>query len=298
MTPEHRAGLAAGIGAYAVWGTLPILIKALAHVAPADVLAFRVLASILLCAVLILALGRLKVQARVLQDRRTLGLLAVSASLIGVNWLIYIIAIATNHVLQASLGYYINPLFNVLLGVLFLGERLPRAGWAAFALAALGVVILTVETGAVPWLSLGLATTFALYGLVRRHAPVDALSGFTVETLMLLPAALLWLLFWGKTGVEESWTTYALLAAAGPMTAVPLILFGHAARRIPFSTLGLLQYIAPSMIFLLGAFVYDEPLGWPQLAAFAAIWTGLALYAADGFLRARRRALAQTGSLR
>lgn len=295
---DRRSGLAAGVCAYLVWGTLPIYLKALAHVRPEDVLAWRVLWSLVLCLIIAFILGQLRGVLPVVRNRRRMALLAISGLMIGINWLIYIWAVGHNHVLDASLGYFINPLINVVFGVSLLGERLDRMGWMAVALAAAGVAVLTVAQGSLPWIALSLAITFAIYGLIRKQVAVNPVTGLLVETLVLMPVAILWFVLSGDTGLGIDLTTDLLLITAGPLTAIPLLLFAFAARRLPLSALGLLQYLTPSMIFLLGYFVFQEPLGLSQLAAFGLIWSGLVIYAAKGIRQSRRRALAQAATLR
>ena len=290
MSEGARRGIGLGLGAYLIWGVLPLYFKLLGGVAASEIVAQRVLWSVLLLGVLILAtrhLGRLRAALR---DPRAVRLLLVSALLIGANWLIYVWAINARHVLETSLGYFLNPLVNVLMGVVLLKERLTRAQGLAVALAAAGVAVLAVGAGTGLWISLGLALTFASYGLLRKIAPVESLEGLAVETMILAPIALAWLgwltrsgaLAFGRDPVESG-----LLALGGVITALPLLLFAAAARRLKLSTLGLLQYIAPTIQFLLAVLVFGEPLTPAHLICFAAIWTGLAIYAADGLRRFR-----------
>ena len=290
---RHRqAGFAAGLSAYLIWGLLPVYLKALKQVSPNDVLAYRVLWAVAFCAIIALAAGRARIIRDVLRDGRRLLLLTASSLIIGLNWLIYIWAINSNHVLEASLGYFINPLISVLFGVVLFRERLGRAGWVAVTLAAVGVAVLALAKGALPWVSLGLALTFAVYSAIRKYVPVEAVAGLFVETLILAPGAALWLYQFGQWDFTREPAMAVLLAMAGPITAVPLILFAVAARRLPLITIGLMQYLTPTMVFLLGVFIYREPLGVTQLFAFACIWAGLAVYAADAIRKMRRRPLA------
>ena len=284
--PESRAGLGAGFMAYFIWGLFPIYIKLLTGVPPEDVLAHRILWSSLLL-ILLVSIGRRWGEvARAILTPSTRWMLVGSAFFIGVNWLIYTWAILNEHVLDTSLGYFINPLISVLFGVVLLGERLSRPQWVAVALAAAGVAVVTIARGALPLTSLTLAFSFASYGLLRKRAPVDALSGLLTETLLLMPVVGLWLVV-NDSVYGEATRTDLLLMAGGVATTVPLLMFGWAARRLRLSTIGLLQYVAPSMVFLLAVFVYREPLTLPQLVAFALIWAGLALYVADGWRRTR-----------
>ena len=293
-----RRGLAAGVSAYVIWGTLPVYMKALKHVSPADVVAWRVLSALLFALIIMAAAGGLEEFARTLKDKRRLAMLAASGVLIAINWTFYVVAVVNDHVLETSLGYFINPLLNVVLAVVVLREHLPVAGRIAVALAAVGVGILGWQAGAIPWIALGLAVSFSGYGLIRRSVPVAGPTGLSIEMLLLAPLALLWILLWGGLGDWPGIGTASLLALGGPVTAIPLTLFAFAARRLPFATLGLLQFVAPTMIFLQGAFVYGEPLGPARIAAFACIWAGLAVYVADIVRLSRRRALAQAATLR
>ncbi len=241
---------------------------------------------------LVLRAGRLAELRRALRPSRTLALLLVSTILIGINWLVYIYAVMNGRVLESSLGYYINPLVNVLLGVAVLGERLdPPARWAV-ALAAAGVTWLALRTGAPPWLALTLACSFGLYGLLRKQLAVGALTGLTVETSLLLPFAAAYVVrVWSERSghfLMGDLRLDLLLLLAGPATAIPLLLFTGAARRLPLSTLGFLQYLSPSIQFLLAITLFGEPLGLDRLLAFACIWLALALYAGT---RASRAAL-------
>lgn len=295
---ERRRALLAGMASYLLWGLLPVYLKTVSHVPSADVVAQRVLWSLVLCVVLAAMLGVLPATGAALRDRRRLGMLAASALMIGTNWMIYIWAVANDHVVDASMGYFINPLISVVFGVVLLREKLDRAGWMAVALAAVGVGILTAERGALPWASLTLAFSFSLYGLVRKHVAVEPVAGLLIETMVLAPLALLWIATGNRTVPGVDIGTDLLLMASGPITAVPLLLFAYSARRLPLITIGLMQYGAPTMVFLLGVFVYHEPLATGQIAAFLCIWAGVAIYAADGIRQARRRALAQAERLR
>jgi chloramphenicol-sensitive protein RarD len=276
---ERRIGLLTGMGAYLIWGVLPFYLRLLQGVPAADVLAYRILWSVLVVVVLIAGLkGWGRVQAALRQPRLLLMLLA-SAVCIAINWLVYTWAILAGHAIDTSLGYFINPLVSVLFGVVLLGERLLRLQWVAVGLAALGVAVLTIERGSLPLISLALALSFGVYGLIRKQAAVDAATGLFLETLMLAPVALLWIASTpqGFTGWPP--TTAITLALGGVATAVPLMLFGVAARRLPLSTLGLMQYIAPTMVLLEAVLLFGEVLDPARLAAFCCIWAGLAVYA-------------------
>jgi chloramphenicol-sensitive protein RarD len=287
------AGLAFGVGAYTLWGALPLYLHLLKAVPALQVLAHRVLWSLALLAVLIFVLRRASGIVAAARGR-TLLLLVGSALMIGINWIVYIWAVQNGHVLEASLGYFINPLVNVALGFAFLGERLRRLQTGAIVIAATGVIVLAISGGGALWLSLLLALSFGLYGLLRKVAAIDALGGLTVETLLLAPASIALLLYAGQTGTASfghsahlDW----LLALAGVVTTAPLLLFAAAARRLPLATLGLLQYIAPSLQFAEAVLLFGEAVHTVHIVTFALIWTGCALYAFDTIraLRAARR---------
>lgn len=290
-------GLLLGLGAYLVWGLLPAFLKLLAEAPPLQILAHRIVWSALLLAAVVTAARRWRKVAVALRTPRLLAILAVTAALIAGNWLIYIWAVNSGHVLETSLGYFINPLLNVALGVLVLRERLAPAQLAAVALAAAGVIYLGFAQGVVPWVSLGLAVAFGLYGLLRKMAPVDPLSGLFVETLLLTPAALGFLLMLaaqdhGSFGADLRLSL--LLVASGAVTAAPLLMFAAAGKRLRYATIGLLQYVAPTLQFLLAVLAFGEALTAAHLVAFGLIWAGLAIFATDALRaeRARRLALA------
>lgn len=297
--PERldRTGLLQGLGAYGIWGLLPLFFWLLDGVDAGEVVAMRVLWSVALLGGLILVLRRGPALAAALRNRRAMGFLAISAALISVNWLVYIWAIQHHHVLEASLGYFLNPLVNVLLGVVLLRERLGAAQIAAVALAGLGVAILAAGAGQGIWISLTLAFTFGFYGLVRKIAPVESLEGLAIETAILAPFAgiyLYWLSGHAGLGFGQTPLWTAALALSGIVTATPLLLFAAAARRLPYSTLGLLQYLAPTMQFLLAITFFGETMTAAHAICFALIWTGLAVYAVGGIVttRQQRRATA------
>ncbi|MEI9852861.1 MAG: EamA family transporter RarD [Sphingomonas sp.] len=284
-------GLALGVSAYALWGVLPAYLRLLNGVPAEQVLAHRVLWSLVLLVAVVAALRRVRSVAAAVRGR-TLLLLLASSALIAVNWLVYIWAVQHAHVLEASLGYFINPLVNVALGLALLGERLRRVQAVAIGVAAAGVAILAVSGGGSIWVSLALALTFGTYGLVRKVVAIDALGGLTVETLLLAPFCLAIVFHAAGTGqgaFGQSFGIDLLLVLAGPVTAAPLLLFAAAARRMPYSTLGLLQYIAPTLQFLQAVLLFGEPLRPAHLVTFALIWAGCALYAWDS-LRAARTA--------
>jgi chloramphenicol-sensitive protein RarD len=290
---EARKGVLFGIAAYLSWGFLPVYFKHLPGVLPTEVVAQRVLWSVLLLAALIAGARRWPHLRSEIAYTQSLKILTASALMIGANWLIYIWAIGANHVLETSLGYFLNPLVNVMMGVVLLKERLTRAQGVAVALAGAGVAELAAGASSGLWISLALAGTFATYGLLRKIAPVESLEGLTIETILLAPIAALYL-GWLTAGGELAFGTdpqlSSLLALSGVMTAVPLLVFAAAVRRLRYSTLGLLQYIAPTIQFLLAVLVYGEPLTRAHIVCFVLIWAGLAVFAADGLRRAPRRA--------
>jgi chloramphenicol-sensitive protein RarD len=291
---EDRQGVLYGLAAYGMWGLVPIYFKAVAGVPPLEVLAHRVVWSVVILLVVLIVQQQLRAALAAFADPKTRRVLAATTVLIAVNWFVFIWAVANDHVLEASLGYFINPLVNVLLGLVFLRERLSRPAMAAVALAVVGVAIQTALTGRLPMVSLVLAVSFGFYGLLRKTATAGAVVGLAVETVMLLPAALAWL-GWQALRGQMSFLGGAggldlLLVAAGAVTAVPLLAFTAAARRLRLSTMGFLQYLAPTGHFLLAVLAYDEPFDRSRLLAFAFIWTALVVFTADRWRTARRRA--------
>ncbi|QNN68677.1 EamA family transporter RarD [Sphingomonas lutea] len=279
--PDARRGFLYGFGAYSLWGVLPIYFKQLTAIPSVSIVAHRILWSVPFLLALLLMGGKTADLRAALANRRTLAWLALTATLIGINWLLYIYAVTSGHILAGSLGYYLNPLANVLLGRFILHERLSRLQWAAIAIAAAGVSALAVGALAQLWISLTLCVSFATYGLLRKLAPVDAVTGLTVETLLLLPLAIAWLAWHAFAGAPlfgDNRTITLFLIMSGAATAIPLILFTAAARLIPYSTLGMLQFLAPTLQFLCAVFLYDEPFGTAHAIAFGAIWTALVLY--------------------
>ncbi|MDE1515903.1 EamA family transporter RarD [Vibrio sp. dsl-7] len=274
-----------------MWGIAPIYFKALGAVSALEILSHRVLWSFFLLAILV-QLGRRwgNVQS-VVKTPRKLGLLLITALLVGVNWLIFIWAINSNHLLDASLGYYINPLLNVLLGMLFLGERLRKLQWFAVMLAAIGVAIQLVVFGSVPIVAIALATTFGVYGLLRKKIQIDAQTGLFLETLFMLPAAAIYLFWIADTTTSNMalnpWQLNLLLVCAGVVTTLPLLCFTGAAARLKLSTLGFFQYIGPSLMFLLAVLIYGEAFSSDKALTFAFIWSALLIFSFDGLKTAR-----------
>ncbi|MDN3920706.1 EamA family transporter RarD [Roseateles violae] len=287
-------GIAYAALAYLLWGLFPLYFKQLTEVPALEVIAHRTLWSLAFVALLMTVLRRWAWAPAVLRKPRLLGLFGLSASLLVVNSLAYVWAVQQGHVLEASLGYFINPLVNVALGFVFLRERPRPLQWAAVGLATAGVLWMTVQTGRAPWIALVIALSFGFYGLVRKTAPLGAMEGLTLETLLVAPVAAGALALWTAQGhsafVAGTSAQLGWLLLAGPVTAIPLLLFAAGARRLPLTTLGLIQYISPSMQFLLGVFLFREPLEPARLTAFACIWAALAIYSLEGLWRGRRAA--------
>ena len=283
--PRSLAGVVYALGAFGLWGGFPLYFKAVAGVPALEVLAHRVVWSVFWVALLLLLMRQWSAVRAAFSAPRIVGMLLVSALLISTNWLIFIWAVAHERVLEGSLGYFITPLVSVLLGRLVLRERLRPAQWGAVTLAALGVAWALVGFGALPWISLGLAVTFGGYGLVRKVVVVGAVPGLFVETLLLAPPALAYLLWLGREGAGSFASAGLgfdlLLAAAGLVTATPLILFAQAARRLRLATVGLLQYIVPTLQMLLAVFAFGEACTPSHAVTFGCIWAALALYSAD-----------------
>lgn len=277
-------GLPYAISAYLIWGFVPVYFKLLNHVPPVAVVAQRIIWSIPLLLIIMALRKQLGEFGAIFRHKTHLRNLLASATLIAVNWVIYIWAVSTNHILAASLGYYLNPLVNVLLGRLFLGERLRPMQIAAVAVAAVGVAILIGDALDTLWVSVSLAFSFGFYGLIRKVTPVGSVPGLAIETTLLAPlalAAVFWYARAGTGGFGDDVTTSVLLILAGVITAVPLLMFATAARRMSYASLGFVQYIAPSIAFLLGVFAYGEPLSTTKLACFILIWISIAIFCAD-----------------
>lgn len=276
-----RAGFALGLGAYGLWGVLPIYFEALRAVPAVDIVAHRVLWSLPFLAVLVmLGGGAAKVRVAIARPR-TVAMLVLTALLIGTNWLLYVYAVTSGHILSASFGYYLNPLANVLLGRFVLREKLTRLQWAAVAIAAAGISILAAGALGQLWLSLALCVTFALYGLLRKIVPADALTGLAIETAILFPLAIAWLGWMALASqpvLGTSTRDTELLLLAGIASTTPLLLFTAAAKRLPYSTLGMLQFLAPTLQFLIAVLLYGEPFTTAHAIAFPAIWAALVLY--------------------
>ncbi|MDT9640620.1 EamA family transporter RarD [Pseudomonas sp. JV245A] len=288
-----RRGYILGLTAYIIWGLFPLYFKAIASVPAVEIIIHRVLWSALFGALLLMVWKHPGWWRELRDNPRRLAILALSGTLIAANWLTYVWSVNNGRMLEASLGYYINPLVNVLLGMLILGERLRRMQWLAVILAAVGVAQQVWQVGSLPWVSLMLALSFGFYGLIRKQAPVKALPGLVVETWMLVPIALGWLLLHpdASSAHAEFWSSSQTwwLVAAGPVTLVPLVCFNAAARDLPYTTLGFLQYLAPTLVLLQAVLLFDEHLSSSTLLAFMFIWAGLAVYSVDAWLSLRGR---------
>jgi len=283
-------GVIAAASAFTLWGVFPLYLRLLQQVPSLEILSHRVLWSVVLLMSLLAMRRQWDWLALVRAQPRIIFTFATSALMVATNWVVYIWSVNHDHIVDASLGYFITPLFNVLFGI-GLGERLRLTQWAAVGLAACGVLWLTVSEGSVPWIGLVIAVTFSLYGLLRKTAALGALEGLSVETMLLLPAAGLFLLL-PDAGSSHAFGSNIplslLLMAAGPVTAIPLLMFAYGARRIPLSLVGLLQYIGPSIQLLLGVWLYHEPFAGAKLIGFVMIWLGLAVYSGEALLRGWR----------
>ena len=288
-----RKGIILTTAAFVSWGLLPIYWKLLSDVPALEILSNRMVWSFLFLLVVLLVRRQWGWVKPAVRERRVMLTFLASALLLAVNWFVFIWAVNANFLVETSLGYFINPLVSVLLGLLILGERLRPWQWVAVFSAAAGVLYLTFSYGALPWIGLTLAITFGFYGLLRKTAALGALEGLSLETALLFLPALAYILFLGKQGSSSfgvgDWTTSLLLAGAGVVTAVPLLWFSAGARLIPLTMVGLLQYIGPTLQLLLGVLVYGEPFPKSQLIGFSMIWLALIIYSLDGVRRIRRR---------
>ncbi len=292
--PATPSGLPAALGAYLTWGILPLYLILVSAVPAVEFVAWRIVWTLPLCLLIAGLRRQLPEILTALRDPRIMLTLTASAALIGVNWLVYIWAIQTGEVYAASLGYYINPLINVLLGTLLLGERLSARGWTAVGVAAAGIALLLGGALTTLWISLTLALSFGSYGLLRKRVPVGALPGLTIESLILLAPAIGVAAWYAASPVGSSfghdWQLSLLIMLGGALTAIPLWLFAVAARRMAYSTLGFVQFLAPTIVFILGLTVFHKPLMPVQLAAFVTIWIAIAIFVWD--LRANRTPIA------
>ncbi|SEN36359.1 chloramphenicol-sensitive protein RarD [Gemmobacter aquatilis] len=290
---DSPRGLAFALSAYVMWGFLPLYMKALSHIPAAEVIAHRVIWSVPVAGAVLIALRRTSELKAALHNPRMLIMAGVTALLISLNWGIYVWAIQHGHALDAALGYYINPLVSVFLGATLLRERMNRAQIAAIALACCAVAVLTWEAGRLPVLALGMTATFAAYGYFKKQLPIGPNQGFMLEVLILLPFALVYAIWVQVSGhshfLTGSFFNDWMLPLAGVVTAVPLICYANGAKLLRLSTIGILQYVAPTMIFLCAVFVFDEPFGTARMVAFPMIWAALAIYTYGMFRASRRR---------
>ena len=289
---DSPKGFAFALSAYFLWGFLPFYMKAVAHVPPTEVIAHRVIWSLPVAGSVLVALRRTSEIKAAFGKPRMLAMAALTASIITFNWGIYIWAIGTGRALDAALGYFINPLFSVLMGAVLLGEKLKTAQKVAIGLAALGVVVLTVEAGSLPWVALALTVTWGFYAFFRKTLPIGPNQGFFLEVLILTLPALAYIVYLWWTGQGHFFAGNAhdtlLLIAAGFITAVPLILYANGAKLLKLSTIGIMQYIAPTMIFLIAVFAFDEPFGTARMIAFPLIWAALVVYSMSMFSGSRK----------
>lgn len=300
-TRDHGSqGALYAVGAYTLWGIAPLYFKQLTHIPAYEILTHRVIWSFLLLLVLLSVLKFWPRVRAMLRQPKYLLLLTLSSLIIGLNWLVYIWAVNNNHILDASLGYYINPLFNIVLAMLFLGERFRPVQWAAVALALSGVLIQLLVFGRLPWIALVLAISFGLYGLIRKQVPVDPITGLMLETLVLVPLAAIYLFFIADSPTSHlsanSLNTNLWLISAGLVTTAPLLLFAGAAKRLKLSTLGFFQYIGPSLMFLVAVGLYGETFSQDKIITFALIWCSLVIYSWDGIKQRKKLALRATSS--
>lgn len=287
-----RSGFFYALCAYVLWGFLPLYMKAVAHIPAIEVVAHRVVWSLPVAGALLVWLGRTADIKRALRTPRTLMMGMLTAVLISINWCVYVWAIAADRALETALGYYINPLFSVLLGAVLLGEKLKPAQMVALALAVLAVLLLTWENGGLPWVSIVLAVSWGFYALCKKTLPIGPAQGFFLEVFILAIPSLAYLIWLQSTGAGHfgngSWSDVWLLMSSGLITAVPLILYANGAKLLRLSTIGIMQYIAPTMIFLIAVFLFREPFSTETAVAFGLIWAGLALYSWSMFFAGRQ----------
>jgi chloramphenicol-sensitive protein RarD len=285
-------GVLAGIGAYTLWGLFPIYWRLLEQDPAIEILAHRMVWSLVFMLGVLLLLGSLGQLAEALKNRRTLVIYTLAAVLLSLNWYTYIWAVNAGYVVEASLGYFINPLVNFLLGVIFFREKLRAGQLAAVLLAVLGVIYLTFNYGSLPWIALVLAFSFGTYGLIKKAAPLESMNGFSLETTVMFLPALGFLLYRQSAGIgafgHQGILITFLLILAGPVTSIPLLLFGYSARKIPLSMLGFIQYITPTLQLLLGVFLYLEPFPANRLIGFSVIWAALLVYSLEGYVFSRK----------
>ena len=290
-TEDSPRGLAFAIAAYLMWGGLPLYLKAISHVPALEVVSHRIIWSVPVASIILIILGRTRDIQIALRSPKLLAMGTLTAALISINWLTYVYAISTQRTLDAALGYYINPLFSVFLGFILLRERMRPLQWVAVCFAIGAVVVLAYELGSLPWISLTLTLSWGFYALFKRSLPIGPNQGFLLEVLVLSPIAIGYLMYLWINGTHSfanvSWSTTMLLMGSGVVTAVPLIVYANGAKLLRLSTIGMLQYIAPTFIFLTAVFIFDEPFGWEKKIAFPMIWVALAIYSAS-LIKTRR----------
>ncbi|MGR3470447.1 MAG: EamA family transporter RarD [Paracoccus sp. (in: a-proteobacteria)] len=290
---DSPRGLAYAIAAYVMWGVLPVFMKALAHLPAAEIIAHRIIWSLPIAAAVLVWQGRSDDVLAALRQPRLLAMATLTAMLISANWLIYVWAIANDHALDAALGYYINPLFSIFLGATLLGERLSRGQFAAIALAAAAVIILTVQAGRLPMVALGLTLSWGFYAYCKKSLPLGPNQGFTLEVMLLTPFAFAFLVWQAAQGqshfLSGGWGQALLLLGAGPVTAIPLLFYANGAKLIRLSTIGILQYIAPTMTFLCAVLLFNEPFGTARMIVFPMIWAALVIYSVTLLRQAGQR---------
>lgn len=290
-TEDSPRGLAFAIAAYLMWGGLPLYLKAISHVPALEVVSHRIIWSVPVASIILIILGRTRDIQTALKSPKLLAMGMLTAALISINWLTYVYAISTQRTLDAALGYYINPLFSVFLGFILLRERMRPLQWVAVCFAIGAVVVLAYELGSLPWISLTLTLSWGFYALFKRSLPIGPNQGFLLEVLVLSPIAIGYLMYLWINGTHSfanvSWSTTMLLMGSGVVTAVPLIVYANGAKLLRLSTIGMLQYIAPTFIFLTAVFIFDEPFGWEKKIAFPMIWVALAIYSAS-LIKTRR----------
>ena len=284
-------GILSGIGAYALWGFFPIYWKYLHDVPALQVIGHRIGWSFLLLILVILVSRQWTEFRSAVSQPKVIGIYSIAAVLLSINWLVYVWGVNAGFIVETSLGYFINPLLSVLLGVIFLRERLRPAQWIPVSIAAIGVIYLTIVYGRLPWIALSLAVSFGFYGLVKKLAPLGSLHGLTLETGIVFPAALIYLLIVESNGsgafLHQTTLTDILLIGAGVVTTIPLLMFASAAKQIPLTVIGLLQYIAPTLQFLIGVFIYKEPFDQSHLVGFGIVWVALVIFWVENYLSRR-----------
>lgn len=292
-----NSGVLAAIGAFTLWGFLPLYLKALDHASAGEILGHRVVWSLVLVGLILAIRHHWRWIEQVRQSPRLLGVACVCALLLSANWLIYIWAVTSGYIIEASLGYFINPLLNVILGRLFLGEQLRPIQWLALAIATAGVLYMTFTLGKPPWIALALAFSFGLYGLMRKRSPLRSIEGLSLETVVIAAPALAYLIYLNSQGQTQfgqgNMTDNLLFVGTGIVTALPLIWFAYGAQRITLTLLGLLQYIGPSIQMVIGVWLFNEAFTGPKVIGFSLIWLALAIYSLEGFYnhRGARKAL-------